>query len=333
MLIAALVLLIAVIADFTLGDPAYALHPVRLMGKAIGVTDTFLRRHGLTGYGGGLLLLVSMLGLFSSATLLLFFAVKTMGSSAEMTLAIFLFYSTIALKDMFNHAGPVAKALRQQDLTLARNEVQKIVGRDASLLDEAGVARAAVESVAEGFVDGFLSPLFWFAMGALAAGAMHMDPATSGVAAAVGFRITNTLDSMVGYRNQRYARFGTASARLDDVLNFLPARLSIPILTCAALVAGMDAQACRRIGMQDRLKHASPNAGHAESCVAGALGIRLGGPTTYPHGTVDKPWMGDHDNAVDGTTIERSCQLIRTAGWISLALFFTALLLCFATGR
>ena len=125
---------------------------------------------------------------------------------------------------------------------------------------------------------------------------------------------------MVGYRNERYRCFGTASARFDDILNFIPARLAIPILTMAAFFTGIDAKECWRIGIRDRLKHASPNAGHCESCVAGALGIRLGGPTTYAHGTVDKPWMGDHLATIDAESIVRCCSLIRTE--VGSACFF-----------
>ncbi|MBN2428036.1 MAG: cobalamin biosynthesis protein CobD [Deltaproteobacteria bacterium] len=325
MLAATLILLTAVLLDAAIGDPAYPLHPVRLMGKTISTTEAILRGIRLSGFLGGALLLTSLLALFGGGTYLLLTETNKTSWVLEAVFAAFLLYSSIALTDMFNHAYPVAQSLQQQDLTLAREEVQKIVARDANLLNEKGVARAAVESVAEGFVDGFLSPLFWFSGGAALTALTGLDPVAGGITAAISFRVTNTLDSMVGYRNERYEHFGTASARFDDILNFLPARLAIPILSMGAFLTGMDAEACWRTGLRDRLKHASPNSGHAESCVAGALGIRLGGPTTYPHGTVDKPWLGDQSGTIDAESIERCCKLIRAGGWISLLLFLAAL--------
>ncbi len=332
MLAAALILLMAVLLDAVVGDPPYAFHPVRIMGAAISGGEKILQDAKLSGYSGGALLLVCLLALFGGGIYLLLAALKTVGWPLAAISGVFLLYSCIALTDMFEHAKPVAKSLRRKDLPLARKEVQKIVGRDADLLDEEGIARAAVESVAEGFVDGFLSPLFWFSGGTAAAVLVGADPIAAGVGAAVSFRITNTLDSMVGYRNERYQRFGSASARFDDMLNFIPARLAIPILTLAAFLNNLNAKACWKIGLRDRLKHASPNAGHAESCVAGALDISLGGPTVYAHGTVEKPWLGDQSSAVDARNIDHCCALIRTGGWISLLIFLAGFLVLHFAG-
>lgn len=323
---AALLLLAAVLIDAAIGDPVYPWHPVRLMGKTAAAVENLLRKTGWVGYCGGGLLLLFMVTLFGGGSFLLMTFLQTVNRWLAALGGLFLLYSSIALTDMFRHAVPVATALRRQEADAARQEVQKIVGRDAHLLDEQGIARAAVESVAESFVDGFLSPLFWFSVGAAGAAFAGTDPVIWGVAAAITYRVTNTLDSMVGYRNERYRRFGTAAARSDDFLNFIPARLAIPILTLAALVTGHDAKACWKVALRDRLKHASPNSGHTESGVAGALGIRLGGPTVYPHGTVDKPWLGDQfPAAVDARSIEDCCRLVRSAGWIGL--FFSLVLL------
>jgi adenosylcobinamide-phosphate synthase len=326
MLAAATILLAAVLVDAAIGDPVYRWHPVRLMGRVIHHSEAVLRKFHLSGFVGGMLLLIVMLTLCAGGGYFFLVAVRHTGVLFEGACAVFLLYSCIALSDLGNHAGPVAKNLIKKDLTLARLEVQKMVGRDAGRLDERGVAQAAVESVAEGFVDGFLSPLFCFSAGAVLAALAQRDPVAAGTAAALAFRAANTLDSMVGYRNERYRRFGSASARLDDLLNFMPARLAIPILTLAARLNGLNAGACWRIGLRDRLKHASPNAGHAESCVAGALGLRLGGPTIYAHGTVDKPSLGDGSGRVDAESIASCCRLIRLGGWLSLFFFFTLLL-------
>lgn len=328
-----LILAAALVLDALLGDPVYPFHPVRLMGRSVVALENGLRRIGWSGRGGGAVLLIAALALWGGTGYLLMAGLGRLGRIPAGLGGVFLLYSCLSLKDLCDHAGPVARALAGKDLERARASVQRIVGRDAKLLDEEGVARAAVESVAEGFVDGYLSTLFWFATGSVTAFLAGGDGAAAGVAAGLGHRIVNTLDSMVGYRNERYQRFGTAAARCDDLLNFIPARLAIPILTLAALVTGADPQACWRIGVRDRLKHDSPNAGHAESCAAGALGLRLGGPTIYPHGTVAKPWLGDGPAMADAGQIERCCGLIRAGGVIAGLLFLGTLGILTLTGE
>jgi adenosylcobinamide-phosphate synthase len=143
------------------------------------------------------------------------------------------------------------------------------------------------------------------------------------------FKTISTLDSMVGYRSPEYLYFGRAAARLDDTLNFIPARLSVPVLTLAAGLCGLDARGCLRTALRDRSKHASPNAGHAESCATGALGVRLGGPTRYPFGPVEKPWLGDGDWDVSSVHIDRTCALVLCSGLIALG---AAVLICHALG-
>jgi adenosylcobinamide-phosphate synthase len=231
---------------------------------------------------------------------------------------IYLTTSCIALRDLIDHARPVAEALRAGDLTRARAAVQRIVGRDAALLDEPGVARAAVETVAENFVDGLLAPLFWYVVGAAAF--RNIEAATGALAALVAYRAANTLDAMVGYRNERYILFGRAAARLDDVMNFIPARLSVSILSLSAALCGQDGLSALKVAWRDRTKHVSPNAGHPESCLAGALHIRLGGPTVYPHGTVERPWLGDGDSEIAPAHIDRCCRIVFIAGCVAWAL-------------
>jgi adenosylcobinamide-phosphate synthase len=238
---------------------------------------------------------------------------------------VYLATSCIALRDLIDHARPVATGLRAGDLPRARDAVQRIVGRDASRLDEAGVARAAVETVAENFVDGLLGPVFWYVMGALLL--RNVSPAAGALAALVGYRVNNTLDSMVGYRNEKYLLFGRAAARLDDVLNFIPARLSILMLALSAAICGHDAKSALRIALRDRNKHVSPNSGHPESCIAGALHVRLGGPTIYSHGTVQKPWLGDGDSEVTSAHIDSCCRIVFVAGcmaWLMALLLMVA---------
>lgn len=309
----------AFVLDIALGDPVYGLHPVRLLGHFIAWMEKILFRAGGNGLAGGGLLFagsVACAAAWAMAATLLWHIFPAAG----ILVFTFLVYSCIGFMDLFRHALPVEAALGSGDIPKARRLLSRMVGRDVSVLDKEGITRGAVESVAENFVDGFLSILFWFGTGALAAHAAGLPPAPIATGCAMIFRTVNTLDAMVGYRNERYRHFGTVSARADDILNFLPARLSMPIIAAAALICRMDALRCIKTGLRDRLAHASPNAGQVESCVAGALGIRLGGPVRYP-GQIqitDKPWMGDNRHTPFPFHIHKACLLIFCAGWVAL---------------
>ncbi len=322
-----LVLVIALILDVLFGDPVYRFHPVRLMGDAITGGETRLRQMGLTGIVGGGLLAFSLLGFLLGGYLGLRWLLANIHPWLFWALDIYLVYSCLALRDLLSHARKVAAPLNNNDLPQARNAVQMIIGRDAEQLDAAGVARAVIESLAESFVDGFLSPLFWFVLGGLIAVFFGCSSATGSVGAILAYKMVNTLDSMVGYRSEQYIYFGRVGARLDDIMNFIPARLAIPVITFAAVLCRLNPYKGWIVGRRDRLKHASPNAGHAESCVAGALEIRLGGPGIYFHGIVDKPWMGDGTAEVTGRHISNCLRLISCAGLV--AAFFALFSLSF----
>jgi adenosylcobinamide-phosphate synthase len=314
----AVVLLVAGMLDLSLGDPVYPYHPVRLAGKIITASEALLRRMGLSGIAGGLLLVVMV----SSSALGCYLGVRLLISRLHpwpcLALDVYVAYSCLSLKDLIVHAKRVSAALKRDDLAGARHAVQRMVGRNATLLDASGVARATVESTAENFTDGFLSPLFWYGAGCCTAYASGINPMAGAVTGMLAYKTVNTLDSMVGYRSPEYLYFGRASARLDDVMNYVPARLSIPIMCIASCLCGLNAWGCLRIGLRDRLKHTSPNAGHAESCAAGALGIRLGGPTRYPFGLVEKPWLGDGSPDFSHDCIDEGCILVLLSGLISL---------------
>jgi adenosylcobinamide-phosphate synthase len=186
--------------------------------------------------------------------------------------------------------------LTRSNLTQARTELQKIVGRDTSNLNPEGVARGAVESVAENFVDGVLSPMFWYTLIAVFSHVFGCPaPAAAGIVGMLGFKAISTLDSLI-------------------------------ILSIGAVLSGEKAWAGWKISRRDRLKHPSPNAAHPESFVAGALGIRLGGPTVYQENSVDKPWLGDGDEEVGPDHIRRCCRLIYRSSWLVLLLFSASLL-------
>lgn len=315
------VLFSAFIVDCLIGDPMYSCHPVRQLGKLVNACERILFRIGFFGYGGGFLLLITVTGLCVITALMVYQAAAARHPFAGMLVSIYWVYSVMGLRDLFDHADPVQKALRNKDIMAARTYVQRFVGRDADQLDAEGIARAAVESVAENFVDGFLGVVFWFVCGGLLAQCIGWTPLTGALGCVIVYRAVNTLDAMVGYKNDRYAKFGFFSAKTDDLLNFVPARLSVPMIMAAASICGYDVKKGIRIALRDRLKHGSPNSGHPESAVAGVLNIRLGGPVIYPYGSTDKSWLGDDDTGITPEHIRAACRVIFCAAGIAL---FTA---------
>ena len=326
MILAAAILFTAFVLDLLLGDPPFPFHPVRLIGAAISAFEKLLLRLRWSGSGGGILLMTMTIGLAIGSYLTLRHFIAGLHPFLATVLDLYLAYSCLALKDLCKHAEPIAETLVRSDLTQARTELQKIVGRDTSHLNPEGVARGAVESVAENFVDGVLSPMFWYSLIAVFSHVFGCPaPAAAGTVGMLAFKTISTLDSMVGYRSDHYLLFGRPAARLDDRANFLPARLSLIILSIGAVLSGEKAWAGWKISSRDRLKHPSPNAGHPESFVAGALGIRLGGPTVYQEQTVEKPWLGNGEEEVGPQHIRRCCRLVYRSSWIAVFLFIASL--------
>lgn len=308
---AALLLPAALLLDAILGDPRGLPHPVRLMGAVAVRVEPALRRHfparlaGLLGWllvmGGsviGALALIQVASLVGGAIAPLIGQANEGGVAAgrwvgRWAASVYLVYVSIAPRDLATHALGVVRALRNEKfpadtssgLAAGRKAVSMIVGRDVEALDEAGILRATVESVAESTVDGVCAPLFW---------ALVLGPA-----GAIAYRAANTLDSLWGHRDERWLLFGGLAARADDVLNWLPARLSFLVcLLASALLAPfsrgrIDAAAALRLGWRDRRKHESPNAAWLEAAFAGALGLALGGPAWYQGQKVDKPTLGE----------------------------------------
>jgi adenosylcobinamide-phosphate synthase len=223
MLTCVLLLIAAVVIDAFLGDPAYSLHPVRLIGRSIERLEATIREIDPPLFLGGILLTLIILSLWEA--LLLIFLKYLPGLPLKLLLSLYVIYSSFALRDLTRHIRPVLNALDGEDIIGARRRLQMIVGRDTNVLDRQGILRAAVETAAEGFVDGFLAPIFWYALSALIGGMFFQAPCIFGVSGIWGYRIINTLDSMIGYRNKRYLYFGRFAARLDDIVNFIPARL------------------------------------------------------------------------------------------------------------
>lgn len=312
------IIFLAFISDSLVGDPRYRWHPIRIIGNAVAYLVNVLKKFGLTGRGGGLLLAFIVTAISISLYLDLHLALDYVHPALSISLDLFVCYSCIALKDLSDHIRPVIAALENGDLTDARAALSMVVGRDVNRLDEPGIIRAAVETLAENFVDGFLSPLFWYIVGGVIAGLTGIFPLPAAVCLMIVFKVSSTLDSMVGYKNDEFSGIGWAGARLDDLLNFVPARLCLIILSLGAAVTGLDPVGGLKVAMRDRLKHDSPNAAHAESFVAGALGVRLGGPTIYAEGLKKKPWLGEGNTDPAIGHIRKTVALLQVSSWISI---------------
>lgn len=270
--------------DLVLGDPPLWPHPVRLMGRfAVALEEPTRRRAPDERSAGALTAAAVVLG-STAAAVALERGGRLISPGVGDLVSTLLVYTAIAPRDLATHAEAVRQALDRDDLPGARRAVARMVGRDTDDLDESGVARAAVESVAENTVDGVISPLFYAVAG--------------GAPAAVAFKAISTLDSTFGYKNARYLRFGWASARLDDAANYLPARLTVPLMALAAALLGQSWGGVMRTVHLDARKHASPNAGLAEAAVAGALGVRLGGPVRRDGREVAAPFIGESGRPV-----------------------------------
>jgi len=293
---AVLILALALALDLTLGDPRWLPHPVVLIGRLITLLESGLRR--LTNHeraaGVGLLLLT--VGASSATVWLALYGLTTLNAFAGFLGAAYVSYTCLAARSLHRESALVADALAAGNREAARHNLSYIVGRDTHDLSDTDIWRALVETVAENTADGIVSPLFWLTLG--------------GPVAGMAFKAVSTLDSMVGYQNERYVRLGWASARMDDLLNFIPARLTALLLVVAAPLAGLSWRNAARITLRDRRNHASPNSGHPEAAAAGALGVRLGGAASYGGRPSWKEPIGDPLAPLDGRAYRSMIRLM-----------------------
>ncbi len=300
--------LIAFGADLLLGDPRWLPHPVKLIGRFAAQLESPLRRAVSNARAAGILEVALVLGATASATWLVLAAAGWLHPLARDLVSVVLLYLCFAARDLAQHSDRVYRALTDGDLTEARRRAAMMVGRDTDQLDEPEVVRAAVESVAENIVDGVTAPLLFALLG--------------GPVGAMLYKAINTLDSTFGYKNERYISFGWASARLDDVVNYLPARLTAPLVSLAAALLRLDSLSALRILLRDGRKHPSPNSGLTEAAVAGALSVQLGGLNYYSGQPSERPRIGDPKQPSRRTHILQANALLLTTSCLAL-LFFT----------
>ena len=289
-------LLAAFVLDLILGDPLWLFHPVRWMGRSISRMEPIFRRPKIPLVISGTLFCGFLV---LSAWVLSWLLVHLAGLLHPTCRSIFetiLIYYCISPSSLRKAAMEVDAALKSSGLPKAREKVSCIVGRETANLTEQGVVRAAVETVAENLVDGIISPLFYAAIG--------------GAPLAMAYRMVNTLDSMVGYRNDAYFHFGKASARLDDIANFIPARLAVPVIAFAAQLLSGSGKRAFQTAVHEGAHHASPNSGYSEAAFAGALSVKLNGPSVYHGRVVNKPFIGIAFGNVTRNDIRKACDLM-----------------------
>jgi adenosylcobinamide-phosphate synthase len=301
---------IALLLDLVFGDPRWLPHPVRIIGRLIAALEEPARRAIPDARLAGSLTALAVILTAVLATGAIIWVAGWVHPRLGDAVSILLLYTTLAARDLANHSNGVYRALARFDLAEARRLVSWLVGRDTERLTEPEVVRAAVESVAENTVDGIIAPLFFAALG--------------GPIAAMTYKAASTLDSMIGYRNERYIDFGRTAAEIDDGANWLPARLAVPIITAAAALTGQQASAAWRIARRDGRKHMSPNAGIAEAAFAGALGIRLGGVMQRRGRPVNLPEIGDPVVTLARGQILAANRMMYAATGIAVAVFLAA---------
>jgi adenosylcobinamide-phosphate synthase len=297
----------AFILDLLAGDPKWLPHPIIWMGRAISFFEPECRKRFENSFKAGLFFALGLIAAtFGLTWCVVFIAGRIHPVAAVMVQTVLIFYS-FSTQSLYKAAMEVFIPLAKGDPAQARIKVGYIVGRQTQSLDEAGITRAACETVAENFVDGFLSPLC-FALVLGAPGAMM-------------YKMINTLDSMVGYKNDTYILFGRAAARIDDVANYVPARLSIAMIVPAAAMLSLSrARRAFSTAITQGRNHKSPNAGFPEAAFAGALGVRFGGPNIYHGKRVDKPYIGGRFNDPKPAHIERACELMVLSALVSVVL-------------
>ena len=304
----------AFLLDLVLGDPESFPHPIRWMGKSITFMEPIFRRLPTGPAISGAFLSISLIAAAWALTSLLIQTSELIHPFVGNALEILIIYYAVAARSLEDSALKVYRSLQQGRLQEAKSSLAMIVGRDVADLKEDGITRATVETVGENLVDGVVSPLFFAAIG--------------GAPLAMAYKMVNTLDSMVGYKNDTYRHFGKVAARIDDIANFIPARLVIAVIAIAAQILNHRGRHTWKTAMAEGANHSSPNAGYPEAAFAGALSVQLGGPNFYEGHLVNKPYIGLRFGQTKPIHIKRACDLMLLSAliWLLIAWIIAILL-------
>ncbi len=302
--------------DCVLGDPAWLPHPVVGIGKLISLFEKGLRKvfqnTDRGAFFAGLFMAILVPLISAGVTFLILFGLWKLSPWAYFAMSSIMCWQCFAARCLKTEAKKVVKTLEADGLEAGRKQVSMLVGRDTESLSREQVLKATVETVAENASDGVIAPMLFMLL--------------FGAVGGFFYKAINTMDSMVGYKNERYLYFGRAAAKLDDAANFLPARLSAFAMIAVAPILKLDGTHAFRIWKRDRRKHASPNSAQTESVAAGALHVELAGPASYFGKVLDKPTIGDPDRAIEPDDVNRTCALMYGASILLLAVL-TAILL------
>lgn len=302
----------ALFLDFIFGDPDFSFHPVRLIGKLITKAENILRKTGLSETTAGTLGVISTI-LITQGILFILYTIISPYPVLREILSIVIIYFTIALKDLAVHGMRVKNALESDNIEGAKRYVSYIISRDTENLDKKAVIKCTLESISENSCDAVIAPLFWGLF--------------LGVPGALAYRVINTLDAMWGYKTKKYLNFGKTAAIIDDVVNFIPARITGALICLTAPVSGGNITRAFKIMIRDHAKLKSPNAGYPEAAMAGALGIKLAGPGVYFGETVHKPEIGEDIHPAEQKKISGSIRLVYSAVGLFILIAYGAVLI------
>ncbi|MCI5724995.1 MAG: adenosylcobinamide-phosphate synthase CbiB [Fusobacterium gastrosuis] len=310
---------IAYVLDLILGDPRWIYHPVVAIGKLISFLEKILYRFKnkiLTGF------------ILNIITLSLTFIISLFFTYLGVFFEIFFLFTTLATKSLADEGKKVYRILKSGDIEKAKKELSYLVSRDTANLSTNKVIMSIVETISENTVDGFVSPAFFAFLGSFFEVTIFGKALSLALPFAMTYKAINTLDSMVGYKNEKYIEFGKFSARVDDVANFIPARLTgLLFVSIACIILGYNLKNSLKIFFRDRNKHSSPNSGQSEAAYAGALGIQFGGKISYFGKDYEKPTIGDKLKEFDYEDIKKAIYLLYTSSFVTVVIFFTVKIL------
>ncbi len=295
---------IAFILDLIFGDPYWLLHPVCIIGKAISALEKMLRKIVKNELFAGTVLVLVISGLAFFVPFLILYLANTLNYYLAMGIEIYFCYQIFAVKSLKKESMKVYYPLNEGNNPEARKYLSYIVGRDTQNLDAKGITKATVETIAENTTDGVVAPLFYMAIG--------------GAPLAFLYKAINTMDSMIGYRNEKYEKFGKVAARLDDIANFIPARITALLMIAASALNGLDYKNAFRMFLRDRKNHKSPNSAQTESVCAGALNVQLAGNAYYFGQLVHKPTIGDNNREIVAQDIVLTNKLMYTTSVLAV---------------
>ncbi len=301
---------IAYVLDLIFGDPQNIIHPVQVIGKMISSGEKSLLEKKYKSdrkykFFAGMILNITVISLTYGITYLIR---RTSENSIILTVAeIYLMYTVFSINSLAREGNRVYNILKEGNIERARKDLSYLVSRDTGTMDEKMIIRSTMETISENTVDGIVAPMMYMFLG--------------GLPLSMTYKAINTFDSMVGYKNEKYMDFGKFSAKLDDVANFIPARVTGILIVISAMILGYDYKNSLKIFIRDRKNHSSPNSGHAEAGVAGALGVQFGGRVSYFGKEVDKPVIGDKIKDFELEDIKKNIKIMYAASFLSLVVF------------